>query len=79
MSGAKNIQQTSKALRKIRGPEIRRIACVDMGPLNLLETGPGEQDALWLRGGFPDSYLAENDAVNLALRGDFIGTYLERT
>lgn len=55
-----------------------RIAYVDMGPLHVLETGPGAQDVLWLRGGFPDSYLAENDAVSLALRGDFIRTYLER-
>jgi len=57
---------------------VGRIAYVDMGPLHLLETGPGAQDVLWLHGGFPDSYLAENDAVSLALRGDFIRTYLER-
>ncbi len=55
-----------------------RIAYVDMGPLHVLETGSEAMERLWLRGGFPDSYLAENDAVSLALRGDFIRTYLER-
>jgi len=35
-------------------------------------------DALWLRGGFPDSFLATDDAQSLALRRDFIRTYLER-
>ncbi len=55
-----------------------RIAYVDMGPLNALEVGAGELDALWLRGGFPDSFLATNDQQSLALRRDFIRTYLER-
>lgn len=53
-----------------------RIAYVDMGPLSVLETGA--MDALWLRGGFPDSFLATDDAQSLALRRDFIRTYLER-
>jgi predicted AAA+ superfamily ATPase len=55
-----------------------RIAYVDMGPFNVLETGPEGMNDLWLRGGFPDSYLAAGDAESLALRGDFIRTYLER-
>jgi len=33
---------------------------------------------LWLRGGFPDSYLARTDEQSVALRRDFIRTYLER-
>jgi hypothetical protein len=55
-----------------------RIAYVDMGPLNILETGPEALDTLWLRGGFPDSFLAADHAESLALRRDFIRTYLER-
>ena len=55
-----------------------RIAYVDMGPLQVLETGPASMNALWLRGGFPDSFLAADDAQSLALRRDFIRTYLER-
>ncbi len=34
--------------------------------------------ALWLRGGFPDSYLARSDAASLRWRQQFITTYLER-
>lgn len=35
-------------------------------------------ETLWLRGGFPKSYLARNDAASLRWRLDFIRTYLER-
>lgn len=55
-----------------------RIAFVDMGPLQILEAGGHSMDALWLRGGFPDSLLASDDSQSLALRRDFIRTYLER-
>jgi predicted AAA+ superfamily ATPase len=57
-----------------------RIAHVEMGPLNVLETSAGDADtsALWVRGGFPDSYLAANDRNSLEWRKDFIRTYLER-
>jgi predicted AAA+ superfamily ATPase len=57
-----------------------RIAYVDMGPLDVLEAGKtdAKREALWLRGGFPDSFLARSDAESLALREDFIRTYLER-
>jgi uncharacterized protein len=57
-----------------------RIAYVEMGPLDVLEAGQGEAErqTLWLRGGFPDSFLARSDAESLMLREDFILTYLER-
>jgi predicted AAA+ superfamily ATPase len=57
-----------------------RIAYVEMGPFDVLEVPPDEaaQDRLWLRGGFPESYLAPSEADSLALREDFIRTYLER-
>ncbi|MEO8902959.1 MAG: ATP-binding protein [Polyangiaceae bacterium] len=57
-----------------------RIAYVEMGPLDGLEvanTGAA-LSTLWVRGGFPDSYLARSDAESMAIRGDFIRTYLER-
>ncbi|MBV1903931.1 MAG: hypothetical protein KUG58_09870 [Marinosulfonomonas sp.] len=34
--------------------------------------------SLWLRGGFPESYLAGTDRQSLTWREDFIRTYLER-
>ena len=57
-----------------------RIEYIDMGPLNILETQPTQtpDDQLWIRGGFPDSYLSKNDADSLAFRNNFIRTYLER-
>ena len=42
------------------------------------EVGPDNILKLWSRGGFPESYLARNDADSLAWRNDFIRTYLER-
>lgn len=57
-----------------------RIATVELGPLDVLEVGRTERDlnSLWLRGGFPDSYLAPSDRVSVAWRRDFIRTYLDR-
>lgn len=57
-----------------------RIAYVDMGPFDVLEVGgdAAARTALWMRGGFPDSFLARDDAESLAWRKDFIRTYLER-
>lgn len=57
-----------------------RIEYVELNPLDALEAAPDEQDmtALWVRGGLPDSFLAESDADSLAFRQNFIRTYLER-
>ncbi len=57
-----------------------RIAYIDMGPFDILEVGAGQAKItnLWVRGGYPDSYLAAGNEESLALRKDFIRTYLER-
>jgi predicted AAA+ superfamily ATPase len=57
-----------------------RIEYVDLGPLSVSEIGSGEQEMnrLWLRGGFPDSYLADGDPASFSWRRNFIRTYLER-
>ncbi len=57
-----------------------RIAYVDMGPFDVLEVAgdAATLSRLWVRGGFPDSFLARDDAESLSLRKDFIRTYLER-
>jgi hypothetical protein len=57
-----------------------RIAYIEMTTLTALEIADDRtaRDTLWLRGGFPDPYLADSDADSLALRKDFIRTYLER-
>ncbi len=55
-----------------------RIAFVELAPLDLTEVGADHLDRLWVRGGFPDSFLAADDAFSLRWREDFIRTYLER-
>ena len=57
-----------------------RIAHVDLGPFDVLEVGASGRSVthLWVRGGFPDSYLAEDDRTSFARRKDFVRSYLER-
>jgi predicted AAA+ superfamily ATPase len=55
-----------------------RIAYAELTPLDALEVAPSDLDQLWLRGGFPDSFLAKDDPASLRWRRDFIRTYLER-
>jgi len=57
-----------------------RISYVNLGPFCVLELPADEPTLLrlWLRGGFPGSYLAADDSVSLRWRIDFIRTYLER-
>ncbi len=55
-----------------------RVAYLELGPFDALETRPLPLDTLWVRGGFPESLLAGDDARSLRWRQDFIRTYLER-
>lgn len=55
-----------------------RISYLELGPFDVLETGAAAIDALWVRGGFPRSFLAPSEDVSLQWRRDFIRTYLER-
>lgn len=55
-----------------------RVAYLELGPLDVLETGVASQRDLWVRGGFPESFLAKSSTRSLAWRQDFIRTYLER-
>ena len=54
-----------------------RISYLEMRPFDALEI-PDDIEHLWIRGGFPDSYLASSDRSSLRWRQDFIRTYLER-
>ena len=58
-----------------------RIAYLDLTPLLLSEIEPekpGGLRRLWLRGGFPRSYLSPDDNVSFQWRQDFMRTFLER-
>lgn len=73
------LRQTSESLAG-------RISYAELGSLNAREivSRGGESaihnplDQLWLQGGFPLSYLCDNQADSLQWRLDFIQTYLER-
>lgn len=55
-----------------------RITYIELSPLLIDEVDHALCDRLWLRGGFPKSFLAESDGDSMAWRQDFIRTYLER-
>ncbi|HWC49165.1 MAG TPA: ATP-binding protein [Solirubrobacterales bacterium] len=55
-----------------------RVAFVELGPFDVLEVGESRRDELWIRGGFPPSFLAAGSEQSLRWRSDFIRTYLER-
>jgi uncharacterized protein len=55
-----------------------RIEYVELAPLTAIECADAGVMPLWLRGGFPDSLLAASDLDSLAIRLNFIRTYLER-
>lgn len=54
-----------------------RIHYLNMGGLNILEA-PNNVNKLWLRGGFPDSYLSDSDSDSMEWLEMLIRTYLER-
>jgi predicted AAA+ superfamily ATPase len=55
-----------------------RIEFVDLNGFDLAEVGSSNWESLWIRGSFPRSYLAENEADSLTWREGFIRTFLER-
>jgi predicted AAA+ superfamily ATPase len=55
-----------------------RVAFIDMGGFSLDEVGAPHLERLWVRGGFPRSYLARNAADSVSWREDFVRTFLER-
>jgi len=55
-----------------------RMAIIEMAGFTLEELKRPDLDRLWLRGGFPRSFLARTEAASTAWREDFIRTFLER-
>jgi uncharacterized protein len=55
-----------------------RIEFIDLTGFNLAEVGSSDWQSLWLRGGFPRSFLAETELDSLSWREEFIRTFLER-
>jgi hypothetical protein len=65
------MRQTSESLAG-------RMEAVTIGGLSLEELGAESEQSLWLRGGFPLSYLAVSEADSVAWRKNFVLTLLER-
>lgn len=68
------IQQTSESLAG-------RIGMVSLSPFTLNELNNLDNfnlNTFWLRGGFPDSFLADNDDFSRIWRDNFIKTFIER-
>ena len=55
-----------------------RISYLELDPFDPLEVKADALETLWVRGGFPRSFLAPTNALSMEWRRDFIRTYLER-
>lgn len=55
-----------------------RIGFAEVTPFTLSEVGVAALEKLWLRGGFPLSFLADSDADSARWREFYIRTFLER-
>ncbi|WP_043583108.1 ATP-binding protein [Geminisphaera colitermitum] len=55
-----------------------RACFVDMRGFSLDEVAPENWETLWLRGGFPDSFLARSGDASMRWRNNFVRTFLER-
>jgi predicted AAA+ superfamily ATPase len=55
-----------------------RIEFVELAGFDLQEVGNKQWQKIWLRGGFPRSFLSDSDKDSLAWRENFIKTFLER-
>jgi predicted AAA+ superfamily ATPase len=70
------LQKSSESLAgRIRYLELTPFTVTE---LNENEKGVFDLERLWLRGGFPDSYLAPNEQESRDWRKDFFSTYVER-
>ena len=58
-----------------------RVRFLELTPFSVSELdreGAYDLERHWLRGGFPDSYLASSNADSWSWRSDFISSYIER-
>lgn len=70
-ASGKLMRQTSESLSE-------RIAYLELPGFNITEVEVYENEKLWLQGGFPRSFLAENNEVSFKWRQNFMKTFLEK-
>ncbi|MCW2955834.1 MAG: ATPase [Thermoleophilia bacterium] len=71
---------SNEVLRQSSESLAGRVRYLELGGVTVDEVDDDRatRDALWVRGGFPDSLLAPDDRTSASWRRDFIRTYLER-
>lgn len=72
--GSASIELLKQSSESLAG----RIAYLELGPIDVTEVSSAQAEALWVRGGFPRSFLAKSDEASASWREAFITTYLER-
>ncbi len=72
--GSASVELLQQSAESLAG----RIVFAELGPLHVAEAGVKRAELLWVRGGFPPSLLADDDAASMEWRQAFIRTYLER-
>ncbi len=65
-------------IKKVSETLAGRVEFIELAGFDLTEIAVQDQTVLWLRGGFPRSFLAASDTDSLAWREGFIRTFLER-
>lgn len=55
-----------------------RISYMEIGGFSIEHVNEDKRDRLWIRGGFPRSFLASGEVSSYDWRKDFISTFLER-
>lgn len=65
-------------LRNVSESLAGRVEFVDLAGFDISEIGSANWQTLWIRGGFPRSYLAQNEQDSFAWREGFIRTFLQR-
>src|SRR5574341_727674 len=71
----------SASLRLVRGVSeslAGRAGFIEMSGFDVQEIGAARMERLWIRGGFPRSFLAGSERSSFEWRTDFIKTFLER-
>ncbi|PWQ99869.1 ATP-binding protein [Leucothrix pacifica] len=72
--GSASIELLKQSSESLAG----RIAYLELTPLEVAEIDPASINELWIRGGFPRSFLAADEEQSVTWRNNFIQTYLER-
>lgn len=72
--GSASIELLKQSSESLAG----RIAYLELGPIDVTEVSSAQAETLWVRGGFPRSFLAKSDEASASWREAFITTYLER-